>query len=439
MPVDNWSSLISRVNVARILSQIDQMGEIGRLDTGGVTRLAFSREDMAARELLIRFMQDAGLQISRDPVGNITGRIHGTQPDLPIIATGSHIDSVINAGKFDGVLGTIAAIECARIIHENIKLHSSIEVICFEMEESSRFGVGYGFGSRVMIGSPISDEELRSRDGSGKVLATAIQELKSWETGPTLNLSDENTILAQTRKDSLASKRDFSKIGAFVELHIEQGPVLENTQKKIGIVTGAAAPTRFKATFTGEQNHSGTTPMQLRRDALVAAAEAILAVERISKQYADEGIVGTVGVIRAYPGAINVIPGRAEIDIDIRSIDIQAKRDAADTILREIETIGNRRSVSIEVKRLTDQGPIAFSNTVIRTVETICSELGVKAMRLHSGAGHDAAHIAEVTEAGMIFVPSSKGISHDPRESTAPEDIELGTQVLLATLLDLAV
>jgi beta-ureidopropionase / N-carbamoyl-L-amino-acid hydrolase len=437
MPVDNWNSILEQIDVIRVMDQLDQIGGIGRLATGGVTRLGFSYEDKTAREMLVRFMQAAGLEITRDPVGNIIGRLHGTQPDAPIIATGSHIDSVINAGKYDGVLGTLAGIECARIINQNAELNSSIEVICFVMEESSRFGAGYGFGSRVMTGYPISDDELQARDYTDKTLAMAIQDLKGWETGSNVNLSDPQIVLDQTKNDISASKRDASRLRSFIELHIEQGPILEKARKKIGVVTGAAAPTRFKITLVGEQNHSGTTPMGLRRDALAAAADAILAVERLSKQNAEAGIVGTVGVISAYPGAINVISGRAEIDVDIRGIDVEAKTETVNAILREIEIICNRRSIDFAVRPLTNQVPITFSNEIIKTIEIVCSKLNISATRLPSGAGHDAAHMAEVTDAGMIFVPSIGGISHDPKEETAIDDIRLGTQVLLATLLRL--
>ena len=436
---DNWVSLLNKVDPTRIMRQIEQLAEIGRTETGGVTRLAFSHEDKVARDLLITYMEEAGLQISRDPIGNIIGRMPGSQTGgQKTITTGSHIDSVVNGGKFDGVLGVLASIECARIIRDNIKLFPPVEVICFVMEESSRFGSGYGFGSRVMAGIPISDEELRSQDSLGKTLAVAIQELKREETGKSLNFLNDDDVLMQTKRDILDAKYDFSKVRSFIELHIEQGPVLEKAAKNIGIVTSVAAPTRFRIIFTGDQNHSGTTPMHLRQDALAAAAEAILHVERISKQNADKGIVGTVGVIQAHPGAINVIPGRVEIGIDIRGTNEEIKTETIDAILRQFEIIGEKRSIDIAIKKLTEEKPITISTKITDLIERICIELDLPALKLPSGAGHDAAHLSRVTEAGLIFVPSINGISHDPRERTTLDDIKLGTQVLLATLLRLA-
>jgi hydantoinase/carbamoylase family amidase len=430
--------ILAQIDAARIMSQVEQIAQIGRLATGGVTRLAFSREDQAARNLLREFMQEAGLEVSRDAVGNIIGRLQSSEPGRPIAATGSHIDTVINGGKFDGVLGVLTAVECARLIRQNARLRSSIEVICFVMEESSRFGAGYGFGSRVMAGRSIADAELRVQDACGKTLAQAVQELRAWEAARPPDLPDERAALAETRKNILASRRDWSRIGAFVELHVEQGPVLEKAAKSIGIVTRVAAPTRLDVTFVGEQGHSGTTPMHLRRDALAAAAQAILCVEQICQQSADEGIVGTVGVIQAQPGAMNVIPGQARIGVDVRGSEAEVKKGVVELICQELGAIGRKRSVQVQVRVLTEEQPVAFSPRVVEMLQEVCSELALPAMRLASGAGHDAAHVAEFAEAGMIFVPSAGGISHDPREFTGLNAIQAGAQALLATLLRLA-
>lgn len=415
------------------MRHIEALAEIGRTPQGGVTRLAFTREDVAGRALLRQWMREAGLQIRRDAVGNLIGERRGKNPNAPILACGSHVDSVINAGKYDGIVGMVCAVECARVIHASGELNSPLHVINFVMEESSRFGAGYGFGSRVMAGAEISKQELFARDRSKVLMARAIQELKGWETGS--KIATERTALHATHKDIDASRYDWSRVRAFLELHIEQGPVLERTGKPIGIVTAVAAPTRLHIVLTGEQNHSGTTPMQMRRDALAAAAEMILAVERIANEFVQ--VVGTVGVIQSEPNVINAIPGRVELRADIRSADAEAKRECVADIRRALEFIASKRGVRSEVTVLADETPVEFSDLVVSAFERVCLAQNIDALKMPSGAGHDAAHIARVAPAGMIFIPSRDGVSHDPREYSAPSDIARGAQVLLAALLDL--
>ena len=282
-------SLLTQIHPDRIMADIDEFATIGACSDGGVSRMAFSLEDQLARRLLMRLMKEAGLRVTRDSVGNIIGSIPGTEPERPAILTGSHLDTVPRGGKFDGVVGVSAGLECARVLAENqVRLRSRLEVICFVMEESSRFGAGYGFGSRVMVGKPIADDELWKRDDSHQTLSSAVQELKAAETGQSIDLPDEAALFAQTQSDILASRRDLAKLGAYLELHIEQGPVLESVRKRIGILTAVAAPTRLRVIFHGEQNHSGTTPMgrQYRHDALAAACEATTAIEKICEKNA---------------------------------------------------------------------------------------------------------------------------------------------------------
>jgi N-carbamoyl-L-amino-acid hydrolase len=226
-------------------------------------------------------------------------------------------------------------------------------------------------------------------------------------------------------------------VRAFLEFHIEQGPVLEHAGKRIGIVTAVAAPTRLHVTLTGEQNHSGTTPMNLRRDALAAAAEIILAVERTSSSVSESNVVATVGVIQNEPNVMNVIPGKVELRIDIRSADAAAKRNCVAAIRTALDEIAARRGIGIEVETLTDESPIVFSDMVISAFERAAARQHLDTMHLASGAGHDAAHIARVVPAGMVFIPSRGGVSHDPREYSSPDDIVLGTQVLLGALWEL--
>lgn len=420
---------------ARLARQIEQLSEIGRTVQGGVSRLAFTREDMAGRALLRGWMQEAGLEPERDPVGNLIGTLPGNRPGAPTLACGSHIDTVVNAGKYDGIVGMLAAVECARVLHKQGGLNCTLKVINFVMEESSRFGAGYGFGSRVMAGLPISKQELFARDRSKVLLARAVQELEGWETNS--RIATERTALRETEKDIENSRFDWSSVRAFVELHIEQGPVLERAGKPIGIVTAVAAPTRLHLEIAGESNHSGTTPMDLRHDALAAAAEMILAVETLAAQSDTRKVVATVGVIQNEPNVMNVIPGRVELRVDIRSADAAAKRVYTETITESIRAIAARRAVGIELTTLTDETPVTFSDTVIGAIERACVARGIDALYLPSGAGHDAAHIARVAPTGMLFIPSRGGISHDPREFSSSDEIGCGAEVLVKSLVEL--
>ena len=432
---DHNTSLAQKIDGARIARHIEQLSEIGRTPQGGVTRLAFTREDMMGRELLRKWMSEAGLEIHRDAVGNLIGVLRGKNADAPILACGSHIDSVVNAGKYDGIVGMLSAVECARVLSKHGALHHTLHVINFAMEESARFGAGYGFGSRVMAGFEISKQELFARDRSKVLMARAIQELKGWETGA--KIATERTALQVTQKDIEASRYDWTRVRAFLEIHIEQGPVLERTGKQIGIVTAVAAPTRLHIVLTGEQNHSGTTPMHMRHDALAAAAEMILAVERIANEFAARQVVGTVGVIQSEPNVMNSIPGRVELRVDLRSANGEAKREGVASVQRALEWIAAKRGIGIEIAFLTNEMPVEFAPHVVGAFERVCAAQRVDAMKMPSGAGHDAAHVARVAPAGMIFIPSKNGVSHDPREFSTTEQIARGAQILLGALLEL--
>lgn len=434
MPISH-AELLNKIDAERLTRHIDQLSEIGRTAQGGVTRLGFTPQDMAGRKLLREWMREAGLEVQRDAVGNLIGSLAGRSPNAPILECGSHIDSVINAGKYDGIVGMVAAVECARILHVHGGLDSTLCVMNFVMEESSRFGAGYGFGSRVMAGFPIGRQELFARDRSKVLQARAMQELKGWETGS--RVATERTALRAAQEDIDASRYDWSGVRAFIELHIEQGPVLERAQKQIGIVTAVAAPTRLHLVLTGQQNHSGTTPMNMRHDSLTAAAEIILAVEHIAREDTGRHIVATVGMIQSEPNIMNVIPGRVELRVDVRSANGVAKRKAVASMQEVMCEICERRGIGIEINTLTDENPVEFSQEIVDVITDTCAAQNLDAMKMPSGAGHDAAHIARVAPAGMIFIPSRGGISHDPREYSAEEDIQRGAQVLLGALLEL--
>lgn len=429
------SPLMDEIDGGRLDRQIHALGEIGRTPQGGVTRLAYTREDMAGRALVRGWMQEAGLTVRRDAVGNLIGALPGRNPDAPALACGSHLDTVVNAGKYDGIVGSLAAIECARALRAGGGLARPLYVMLFAMEESARFGAGYGFGSRVMAGFEIKRDELFARDRSKALLARAISELNGWETGA--RIATERTALRAAQQDIAASRFDWSSVQAFLELHIEQGPVLERAGKRIGIVTAVAAPTRLQWVVTGEQNHSGTTPMALRRDALAAAAELILVVERAANEFAGKQVVGTVGVIQCEPNVMNAIPGRVELRVDVRSTSTEAKRECLEQLERAARDVAARRGIGLDTLPLADENPVTFAEEIVETLQTVCDLEEIEPLRMPSGAGHDAAHIARVVPAGMIFIPSRGGVSHDPREYSSPEEIALGARALLGALCEL--
>lgn len=428
------TTLLGHVNVARVMQRLDELAQVGR-HAHGVTRLAFSDEDRQARAKVVAWMREAGLACRVDPIGNLIGRSPSHSPHSPAVMIGSHIDTVVNAGNFDGILGVVASIEVVHAVAASgWDFKHPLEVVCFVMEESSRFGVGYGFGSSVMTGQIAGQAMLLARDQGGKSLADALYEMRMAED-PSLAVRGAGPL--ETAANWIEqSCYPPNRIEAFVELHIEQGPVLDAAHKSIGVVTVIAAPTRFTVSFTGMQSHSGTTPMHLRKDALAAAAEFILAVEQVCTQSGE--VVGSVGMVRVQPNVLNVIPGQADVGVDLRSASAPAKRAALDEILDQLASISARRGIATEIKVLADETPCVLSEDIILLIEKNARGLGHEHLRLPSGAGHDAAHIAKlVPNTGMLFVPSRNGISHNPQEWTDEADIRKGIEVYLLTVADL--
>jgi N-carbamoyl-L-amino-acid hydrolase len=431
------AELVNGIRLERLMERLHRLAQIGGSAQNGVMRLAFTGEDRRARKQVLDWMGQAGLDTRVSPIGNILGRLGRADADAPVVMTGSHIDTVVHGGRFDGVLGVVAAIEVAQVFHEaGISFSHPLEVVCFVMEESSRFNVGYAFGSRVMAGQPVGRQMLLARDHDGRTLAEAVcamrrQELGGSKAGPEPGDPTE-AVQAYIRQ----SRYPRDRIRAFVELHIEQGPVLHMLRKPIGAVTAIAAPTRLDVALVGTQAHSGTTPMETRKDPLVAAAEVVLAVESICRS--SGSVVGTVGMIEVDPNVINVVPGRVRVAIDVRSASAPAKTAAVGAIEDEIRRITHRRGICCEIDVIADEAPQPLSEEIVCLIEKQCLTLGIESHRLASGAGHDAAQVAKaVDRTGMIFVPSRDGISHSPQEWTDEGDILRGTQVLLLTLLSL--
>ncbi len=393
------------ISKERLTDMFARMREFsGPGDGPGVYRLAFTDADWQARSYLIGLMREVGLAVREDAFGNVVGRWEGAEPSLPAVIFGSHCDSVPNGGNYDGVLGILAAIETVRSLkEEGFHPEHSLEVALFMCEESSRFGAAT-LGSRAMLGELTVDDVRRLKDKEGVTLYDA---LKGRGLAP----------------DALGKPLYEGDVKAFFEVHIEQGKVLEHEKKSVGVVTGIAAPTRFRVKLTGNADHSGATPMSLRHDAACAAAEIVLAAERLAAAEKEPPAVATVGVLQIAPGVMNVIPGSAELGVDIRSIDAGTKTRVAENLKAAVSEICGRRGVASEIVPISDERPVAIRPSVQDFLEGVCREDGCSYMRLPSGAGHDAMHWAERVSTGMLFIPCRDGVSHNPDEYAAPEDI----------------
>ena len=411
------------VNRRRLMRDLNALSRIGLGDRGSVTRLVFSIKELRSRQLLIHLMRQAGLQIRIDAIGNIFGRLDGLAPRAPAVLAGSHLDTVIHGGKYDGPVGVIGALEAVRTIRENeIPVRAPLEVVCFVGEESSRFGFS-------TLGSSLVAGQLRPRDLTHAVDARGTK------------LSDVLAELGIAGKKMNALRLDPKSFKAYLELHIEQGPVLEAKKKRIGLVTSIAAPSRFKVVFKGRADHSGTTPMEMRRDALVASAHLIEYIETICRRYSSMAkgrVVGTVGALKIEPGVINAVPGRAELSVDIRSTSAYWKDHVARRVKATARSIARQRSIGVQILNIREEKPVPLDPRLLRVTREICESRKIDYEIMPSGAGHDAMQMAKITPAGMIFVPSRRGISHNPDEWTHPDDIALGCQLLMETMIRVA-
>lgn len=405
------------INQERLWNNLMRLGEIGKSAEGGITRLPFTKEDLKARELVKQLMKKAGLAVREDAVGNLIGRKAGNDPALPAVLIGSHLDSVFNGGVFDGSLGVLAGIETLQSMNEkNIQTKHPIEVYAFRDEEGCRFNFSF-LGSRGATGG-LTPSDLEFKDKEGISIGGAMQ-----------------SCSLEPMEYSKAARRP-EEIKAYLELHIEQGKVLECSNLPIGIVTGIASSLRLLVTVTGKADHAGATPMNLRYDALVVAAQIISVVEKEAK--ATQSAVGTVGRIQAYPGGINIIPGKVEFTIDLRDVSPEVGLKLEESILSQAREICRQRGLELKVDIMQRVPPAPCSEEIITTILESCKKLDIKTMKLPSGAGHDAMQMINICPIGMIFVRSKNGISHHPEEWSSVEDCALGAKVLYETVLKLA-
>jgi len=401
----------------------DRIGELALIDSvhegGGLIREVYTAEYDQAVGYVSELMRDAGLEIRLDAAGNLYGTWHGAEPDIPRVLAGSHFDTTLNAGRYDGVVGVLGGIEAIRQLRDRgYRPRRTIEVIGFAGEEP-RFGAGC-IGSRAMTATITRQDLDLMQDRDGVSITQAMLER---------GLDPERITEAQI---------DPATVHAFVELHIEQGSVLESSGNEIGVVTHIAAPHDLRVSLDGSAMHAGATPMRLRRDALVGAAEAVLELERLALASASGTTVGTVGVMRISPSAVNVIPGRVEMDIDVRDSDLAARESVIGALRAKLNELSARRNLALSIETLALDEPAACSPLVTGAVAAACEELEVKAIEMISGAYHDAMVLGAQVPIGMIFVPSAGGLSHHPDEYTAPEEIDRGVAVLAGALARLA-
>jgi len=377
---------------------------------GGLTRVFLSPEQRAANELVLAWMRDAGMQARMDAIGNVVGRYEADAPGAPCLMLGSHLDTVRDAGRYDGMLGVVSAIECVHALNSaQRRLPFAIEVAGFADEEGVRFGATL-LGSRALAGT-FDNALLRARDSDGMTLADALRTFG----------------LDPARIGDAARKRD--EILAYVELHIEQGPVLEAEQLAVGVVTAINGSTRFAIEIDGIAGHAGTVPMALRRDALAAASECVLTIEQRCSR--EPELVGTVGKLETLPGAINVIPGKARFTIDIRAPRADQRLTAVRDVLAEMQTICDRRGVTLNVNKIHEGNVASCAPWLMQQIGAAVVTEGIAVRQLPSGAGHDGMAMMALCDIGMLFVRCERGISHNPAEAVTAEDVETGTRVLL--------
>ncbi len=385
----------------------------------GFNRLVFSEADWAACDYFAGLMREAGLAVRTDAWGNLIGRLDGTEPGAPAVATGSHLDTVPEGGNYDGGVGSVAGLGALMRLKARGPYRHPLELIVFRGEESSRFGI-HTMGSKVMSGIASPDAWQNVKDQHGTPLARV--------------LAARGLDLARLPE---AARRP-GELKAFVEVHIEQCFVLEQAGIPIGVVEAIAAPIRLKLTVEGVASHSGATPMGKRRDALVTAARLVLAVENEAKKRADRRIVGTVGILKVAPGALNVVPGRAELWVDIRGIDEVSLAETAAAVRVAAESVAAQEGTLVTVDTVAADTPVPMDPEVLAAIEAACQRLGVRSQRMPSGAGHDAMNMARIAPAGMIFIPCRGGVSHNPDEYASPADIVRGMDVLTEALASLA-
>lgn len=405
--------------IERIKKDIEELAKFNATPGKGLTRFSFTEEDRKAREYIKAKMEEAGLKVYEDAAGTVVGRREGSDKNLPVVMVGSHFDSVKNGGNFDGSAGVIAGLEIARVMHENnIKTRHPIEFIAMIEEEGGRFGGGL-FASRAMVGKVTKHELETFKDEEGVSIGEAMRKFGF----------DPEKI-----EDA---KRDPKKLKAFFELHIEQGPVLESEQKDVGIVDTIVGIDQYEVEVVGRPDHAGTTPMNMRADALVLSSSVIYDINKFARE-AEEGTVATVGNIKVYPGAANIVPGKVVFTIDIRSKKDSVIKNIGSRIKKALKERCEKQGLSYKMEQKISVPPVELPEEIINTFKDKADKIGVSFKQMMSGAGHDAMVMAGITDVGLIFVPSKDGRSHCPEEWTDYNQLQKGVELMLEAVLEYA-
>jgi ureidoglycolate amidohydrolase len=407
------------INRDRMISEIEALASISEAEPPVVTRIVFSSSDLKARAWMKAHCEEAGLTVHEDAVGNTFARWIGSDPSAAVVGTGSHIDAIPNAGKYDGVVGVLGGLEAIRALQQSgFRPRRSIELLIFTSEEPTRFGIGC-IGSRMLSGTLLPDAARKLKDNDGATL-------------------DEVRRSAGFPGELEAVKLTTGYYHAFVELHIEQGPLLEQRQIPLGIVTKIAAPASFRILIEGSGGHAGGVLMPDRRDALCAAAEMILAIENAARTSGAMDTVATVGICDVFPGAVNSIPGRVRLSVDIRDTDLQRRDLVMRTIESTCKSIASQRQVTISFELLNADAPADCAPAIIEALSQSCLKHELNFMPMVSRAYHDSLFVARIAPVAMLFIPCRNGYSHRPDEYASPEDIVRGTLVLAETLAALS-
>ncbi len=401
-----------KINSARLWNDIIESGKIGATEKGGLCRLALSDEDRQVREWFVEACRAEGCEVCFDELGNLFARRAGHRPDLHPIAIGSHLDSQPTGGRFDGILGVLAGLEVVRTLNENrIETEHPIEIIDWTNEEGARFAPAMQ-GSGVFAGVLDKKAALSCQDREGRVFGEEL--------------------------DRIGFRGDDScgdhPLDSYFELHIEQGPILEAEKKVIGVVEGVQGMRWYDLTLEGRASHAGTTPMKMRRDASVAAAEIIVAVNRLAGEI-GEGALTTTGVIDAYPNSRNVVPSRVFLTVDLRHPAVETLDRMEERLKAVVSEICSQRQVSERLDRLWNSPPVQFAAECVDAVRESANKSGHPMREITSGAGHDAVYVSRIAPTAMIFIPCKDGISHNEAESATPEHVGAGASVLLGAVL----
>ena len=406
-------------NIDRFRKDIESLAKIGRIPEGGVARISLTPPDLEGRELVMGIMRELGLSVQVDAVGNIRGRRKGDDPSAPIVMMGSHIDSVPNGGDYDGPTGVMGGLEVIRTLNDGgVTTRHPIEVVVFTDEEGDRFKKGT-LGSAVMAGVLKLEEILDLEDEDGITFRDALKNAKP----------------AASPEDVVLKPRE---VKSFVEFHVEQSARLEQVNVPVGIVDAITGACHLRITVRGKADHAGATPMNRRADALVPAALMVQEIEKIGCADPSGSLVTTVGIMEVFPGAMNIVPERAVFTVDVRDTSPEDLDSAIDEIKSTAAEIAESRDVKCEIEDLEYTRAVHLSPTIRKAISEACQNLNIKTMDMPSRAVHDTSHIAQVVDAGMIFVPSVAGKSHSPDELSHWQDIKVGLDVLYQVILSLA-